>query len=216
MAITYRSVKGSALTHAELDANFTDLNGRIIANAADISTADTVLLNHITSAAVARYTHGIEDHNSTDPALTPASGGRTRLLNNSLGAYTNLNYKIPGRGNIWNSGTDSFDFLNAGLVIGDTVTIRLDLTVTTASTHDGIEIELDLGAGASTYTLHLGEHTWRSSGVHNLTVVSEIYMGDANTLNNPGTLYVTPNASGTSIVYKGHYVKYSLRTPSVS
>ncbi len=34
MAITYRSVKGSALTHTELDANFTDLDGRATANAA--------------------------------------------------------------------------------------------------------------------------------------------------------------------------------------
>jgi len=30
MAITLRNTKGSALTHAELDGNFTDLNGRVL------------------------------------------------------------------------------------------------------------------------------------------------------------------------------------------
>ena len=36
MAITKRLVKGSALTHVELDGNFTDLDGRVTANAAQI------------------------------------------------------------------------------------------------------------------------------------------------------------------------------------
>jgi hypothetical protein len=41
MTITLRSTKGSALTHAELDGNFTDLDGRATANAAAAASANS-------------------------------------------------------------------------------------------------------------------------------------------------------------------------------
>jgi hypothetical protein len=45
MAITLRTVKGSALTHVELDDNFTDLSGRIIDSAGIASIARSVALD---------------------------------------------------------------------------------------------------------------------------------------------------------------------------
>jgi hypothetical protein len=162
----------------------------------------------------ALYTHGIEDHNSTDASFSPAAGVKTKVLNNGLGSFTNTAYKIPGRGDIWDASTSEFDFLNAGLELGDTVTIRMDFELTTTSANDGFKVELDLGTGGNLYTLTLADQYYRFTGTNNFTVISEIYMGDANTLDNPGTIYITPDAAGSTIKYNGHYVKYSLRTPS--
>jgi len=163
----------------------------------------------------ALYTHGIEDHNSTDVSFSPAAGVKTKVLNNGLGSFTNTAYKIPGRGDIWDASTSEFDFLNAGLELGDTVTIRMDFELTTTSANDGFKVELDLGTGGNLYTLTLADQYYRFTGTNNFTVISEIYMGDANTLDNPGTIYITPDAAGSTIKYNGHYVKYSLRTPSI-
>ena len=178
-----------------------------------VSTAPDSLVTR--SDLTALYTHGVEDYSSTDASFSPAAGARTKVLNNGLGSATNTAYKIPGRGDVWDTSTSEFDFLAAGLVLGDTVTIRLDFELTTTSANDGFKIELDLGTGVNLYTLTLADQYYRFSGTNNFTIISEIYMGDANTLDNPGTIYITPDAAGSTIQYNGHYVKYSLRIPSI-
>ena len=212
MTIVNRGVKGSALTHVELDGNFTDL----VTAGATTATAVAALAARVTPLETTQYSFGWEDYSSTSPALTPSAGVRTQVLNNGLGAFTNKLYKIPGRGDIWNTTSNSFDFSNAGLVLGDTVTLRLDFTVTTNATNNGVVVELDLGTGANAYTLTLASQDWRSTGTYNLTAVAEIYMGDTNTLNNLGKIFVSSDTTGESIVYNGHFVKYDLRTASAT
>lgn len=162
------------------------------------------------------YNHGFEDYNATNVALTPLANVRTKVLNNGLGAFTNKDHKIPGRGDIWDTVTNSFDFASAGLKLGDTVTIRMDFTVTTNASNNGVEVELDLGVGSSPYTLHIGSQDWRYSDTHQLILIAEIYMGDTNTLNYPCEIYVSSDTGGESITYNGHYVKYNLMTPSAT
>lgn len=216
MAIVNRISKGSALTHVELDANFTDLDGRATSNADDIAANDTAMDTRVDALEVTQYTFGIEDHNHAGAALTPGSGVRTKVLNDGAGSFTNTAYKIPGRSNVWDSTANAFDFDGAGLVLGDTVTVRLDFLVTTAGANDAVTIELDLGAGGNIYTLTLATQAYRTAGTYHLTIVSELYMGDTNTLNNPGTIYITPDAGGSSLQYNGHYVKYGLRVASAT
>jgi len=89
MAIVKRLVKGSALTHAELDGNFTDLEA-----------ADAAIEGRLDDLEDTLWAHGIENHDSTLTALSLSSGVSTKLLNNSSGAVTNLTRKVPGRGTI--------------------------------------------------------------------------------------------------------------------
>lgn len=212
MAITLRATKGSALTHNELDANFTDL----VAVDTATDAAVTAVEARATALEVVKYTHGIEDHNGTDAAIALASGVKTKMLCNGLGTFTNTTYKIPGRGDIWNTSTNAFDFLNAGLALGDTVTIRMDMNITTSANNNGVVVELDLGTGGGLYSLAVGSHDWRTAGTYHITVISEIYMGDTNTLNNPGTIHVTSDTAGDSVAYNGHYIKYGLRNASAT
>ena len=212
------AISGVTGLQAELDAKAASVHTHAISEVTGLQTELDDLDSRTTSleSPSTLFTHGIEDHNSTDTSFSPSAGVRTKVLNNGLGAFTNLSYKVAGRDSIWDATTSEFDFAGAGLVLGDTVTIRLDFTLTTTSSNDGFKVELDLGAGAGLYTLTLSDQYYRFSGTNNFTVISEIYMGDANTLDNPATIYITPDASGSTINYNGHYVKYSLMTPSAT
>lgn len=163
------------------------------------------------------YNHGFEDYNATNVALTPSLDVRTKVLNNGLGAFTNKTHKIPGRGDIWDTTNNRFDWVNAGLQLGDTVIIRLDFDITTSASNNGIEVDLDLAVGSGgPYTLHLGSQDWRYPDTHKFVVLTEIYMGDTNTLNYPAEIYVSSDTGGESITYNGHYCRYDLRVPSIS
>lgn len=54
MTITLRGTKGSALTHAEMDGNFTDLDGRVITALADSSDAQADATQALLDAAAAQ------------------------------------------------------------------------------------------------------------------------------------------------------------------
>ena len=208
-------VLGSGVTHQSIwvqvpasqepiDVQVDDMGADVVFPAGPMVSTDQPL-----------YDFGIEDHNATNIALTPAAGARTQILNNGLGAFTNVAYKIPGRGSIWNTSTNQFDFLNAGLVLGDTVSMRLDFTVTTNSSNNGVVVELDLGIGGSPYTLTVASQDWRYVGTYNLVVFAHIYMGDTNTLNNPCQIIISSDTGGESITYNGHFVQYNLRSPGL-
>ena len=63
MAIVFRSVKGSALTHAELDANFTDLNNRVLAQIDSASIINMAKANSLDSAEAVTLITGTVDSN---------------------------------------------------------------------------------------------------------------------------------------------------------
>mgnify|MGYP001169022692 FL=1 len=63
MAIVLRSVKGSALTHAELDANFTDLNNRVLAQIDSSSIVSMAKANSLDSAEAVTLITGTIDSN---------------------------------------------------------------------------------------------------------------------------------------------------------
>ena len=213
MAITKRLVKGSALTHTELDANFTDLDGRATANAAAIVALDT----RTDALEATMYSHGFEDYNNTGASQALIAGTAVKLTNNGLGAFTNTSYKIPGRGAIWDTSTNQFNWDTAGLVLGDTALIRMDLTVTSSGANDGFSVDIDLAVGSgSGYSLNADYREYRTAGTYAWTGIIEVYMGDTNTLNFPAELMITSDSASDSVQYNGHYVKYSLRTPSIN
>ena len=173
-------------------------------------------LDDINGQILTLYAHGVEDHNATNGSQALTQNVRQKVLNNSLGSFTNTAHIIPNRGLIWDSTLNSFDFSGAGLVLGDTVTVRMDFTVTTSGANDGVTVELDLGIGGSPYTLQVVSQEWRNAGTYQLVVLAEVYMGDTNTLNNPMEIYIVSDTTNDSFVYNGHYVKYSLQIPSAT
>ncbi len=192
MTITYRNTKGAALTHTELDNNFLDLDTKVL------------------------YNFGWEDWNATNGPLTISRNAHTKVLNNGAGANSRTTHKIPGRGNIWNPNTSQFEWDNAGLVVGDTVDIRFDFVIDTSGTNHDIIFGINLGVGGPINpTLTLGGMTFKSSGTQAAnTRFLGIYMGAQDIVDYPADIWIQSDATGDKIEYKGHYVRYNLRSPS--
>jgi hypothetical protein len=213
MAITKRLVKGSALTHGELDGNFTELVAADAATDAAVAALDT----RTDSLELAHYTHGFEDYNHAGASQTLTVGTPVKILNDGAGPFTNMSYKIPGRGDVWDTTNNRFDWTNAGIALGDTVLIRMDFSITSNNANDGFSVDLELAVGSgANYTLNVDYREWRYAGTYNWVVLAEIYMGDTNTLNFPAEIHLTADTNGDSVQYNGHYVKYTPRVATTT
>jgi len=158
------------------------------------------------------FNHSIEDFNHAGIALTPGAGVKTKVLNDAAGPFTNTAYKIPGRADTWVPASNHFDWAAAGLVLGDSVDIRFDFTVTTSGANDDVIIGLDIGVGSpGPYSLEVNRREWRSAGTYAYTTYYGIYMGDSNTLNFPTEVTITAGTSGDTIQCNGWYVRTSLQ-----
>lgn len=157
------------------------------------------------------YATGVEDYNHAGGALSPALGVKTQVLNDAAGAYTNTAYKITGYPDIWNPSTNQFNWSH--LSLGDSVDIRFDFTVTTNGTHNDTAIIIRAGVGAAPYDLTAITGEWQSTGTYQLTVWYSVYMGDANTLNNPAEVYVMSTTAGETVLCNGWYVRTNKQIP---
>tara|TARA_R110000851_G_scaffold258264_1_gene410699 strand:- start:13707 stop:14312 length:606 start_codon:yes stop_codon:yes gene_type:complete len=160
----------------------------------------------------ALYTQGFEDYADTGTAQALTSGAFVDLTND--GAVTSKTYKLPdGRGDIWNISTNRFDWAEADLQLGDTVDIRFDLTITTVNANDDIILAMDLAIGGSPYTLDILTAPIKDAGTYQQTIMTSIYMGDANTLGNLAKVSMFSDAAGNSVVVNGWYVRTVPRQP---
>lgn len=152
---------------------------------------------------------GWADYNDLATASTPISLTLADtfydLTNDGLGGFTNKNFIIPGHGEIWNADTGRFDF--SSLKLGDTVDLRIHCDITTTGPNREVELVMDLGIGGSPYTLDLDHHTHKASGTYSMARWFGIYMGDANTRDNPAKLAIKCDDIGTTVKVLGWYVR---------
>lgn len=172
MTITKRLTKGSALTHTELDDNFTDLAGRM----------------------------GWFDYNDAATATTPITvtggGGEVALTNDELGTLTNKAYPPENVTDVWDATGGVFDW--SELSLGDVVEIRLDVDVIIASVNTEIFIDLHLGTGGSAYTIQFtAAQNFKTAGTHKVVRYMGIYMGDTNTKDNGGQFKISADKTCT-------------------
>jgi hypothetical protein len=151
---------------------------------------------------------GILDYNDSLTAVTPISvpSGLVDIdiTNDGLGSFTNKSYAPVGVTDIWNSSTNLFDF--SQLSLGDMIDIRVDLTVTTTSPNQLVEIDLALGIGGAQYSIPFSRNVYKNASAQNVNRYNGIYMGDLNTLNNPAKFVVRSDAPAIVLV-NGWYCK---------
>ena len=158
------------------------------------------------------FNQSIEDFNHGGIALTPGAGVKTKVLNDGAGPFTNTTYKIPGRADTWVPASNHFDWAAAGLILGDSVDLRFDFTVTTSGANDDVIIGLDIGVGSpGPYSLEVNRREWRLAGTYAYTTYYGIYMGDSNTLDFPTEVTVTAGTGSDTIQCNGWYVRTSLQ-----
>ena len=175
------------------------------------------LAKPISEYTAANYAlQGFWDYNDAATSSTAISitggGGWVQLTTDGAGSGTLKTYALPGITDIWDTSTDDFDF--SGLSLGDTVDIRVDLEVTTTSANQVVEFELRLGIGGTAYSLPFAMPEFKSSGSHQVVVPCSIYIGNANTKDNPAQLRAQSDTNCT-IVVNGWYVRVLPRKPKL-
>ena len=219
MAITQRLVKGSALTHAELDTNFTDLV------AADVVLTDAVALNTartqvVEAASTANTVPGgqwvsdgagggefiriqgwqqIADTATTvgAPSQTISTGVRTLLTND--GGATNIK-KLPSDVGVSNTLWDLATNTITPIAVFDTYNLRLGFKVQDyAGTTPDLKVELDIG-GAQGVILSRTIPLLKGGAEQSITLSFPVFTG-STFLANGGSIYVTFTGTGTCKIF---------------
>jgi hypothetical protein len=162
------------------------------------------------------YTHGTEDdnHDGANQNLGIGFANRTYLLNDAAGAFTTSANRLPTKTDVWDVANNEFDWLAAGYLMGDRVTIRLDVDIITTGANRDVSIGMELAIGGSSYTLNFSTVPRKSSGtLANHTAIIILDLGDTNTLNNTGKIFMYSDGSGDSIAVNGWRVFMDPRNP---
>ena len=147
--------------------------------------------------------HGFFDYNDTSTSTSSISllaDVWANVPNDGLGTFTNLDYIPTGMTKLMDTSNGSLDFTE--LTLGSDVLIRIDFNVTPQTNNALLESRYVLGAGAGLYYLPIVSRRLDSGA--GIPYSSEkgsfyIYMGDTNTLDNPGTLQVKLSTGGTLV-----------------
>lgn len=162
---------------------------------------------------------GIYDYNDAVTATTPISIAVADtwydITNDGAGAFTNKTYAFPDIADIWNTSTNQFDF--SSLALGDTVDIRLDVEVTTNGANQDVDIDLVLAVGqAGEYRIpFIVEQAFKTAGTRQIIRFNGIYMGDANTRDNPAKFQIRSDGTG-SVKVNGWYVRVNRRAQEIA
>tara|TARA_R110002167_G_scaffold15473_1_gene61455 strand:+ start:281 stop:1051 length:771 start_codon:yes stop_codon:yes gene_type:complete len=147
--------------------------------------------------------HGFFDYNDTSTSTSSISllaDVWANVPNDGLGTFTNIDYIPTGMTKLMDTSNGSLDFTE--LTLGSDVLIRIDFNVTPQTNNALLESRYVLGTGAGLYSLPIVSRRLDSGA--GIPYSSEkgsfyIYMGDTNTLDNPGILQVKLSTGGTLV-----------------
>lgn len=142
---------------------------------------------------------------ATTPIAVPGTSTYVYLTNNGLGAFTNKSYKPDGIEDIFNTSTNSFDF--SSLSLGDTVDIRLDISVTTSTANQTVDVDLEMASGSgANYDILFAKTQFKTAGEQPINRFNGVYMGDSNTKDFPARFKIRSDAAAT-VVVNGWYCR---------
>lgn len=153
---------------------------------------------------------GIYDYNDAATAVTPlttVAGVPLALTNDEAGPFTNKTYALASVADVWDEVAQAFDF--SSLPLGSSVDIRLDIEVTTDSNNQDISVDLVVADGeVGEYTLpFLTKEAIKTQNVAEPFLrFNSIYLGDANTRDNPARFKITTEGTA-SVVVRGWYCR---------
>ena len=148
-------------------------------------------------------TSGWIDYNDASTSTTPlnlVANTWTTLPNDGEGLFTNKSYRPRGITELLDVSTGALDFTQLNL--GDVTFIRTDFIVTPSVNNALLQFRLQLGSGAGTYTLSntLGRLDNGSGIPYQFALDTKmVYMGDANTRDNPCLLQVNCSVNSTLV-----------------
>jgi hypothetical protein len=173
------------------NANATDTESRLSALEANAISTGFIDYADLTTA--------------TTPIAVTALGSPVKITNDGAGANSNSLFPPQGVTDIWDTGTNEFDF--SELALGDEIAIRLQLMVTTTSPNQNVDVDLRLALGtASEYVIPFGRGIARSAGLYQALRYNGIYIGNSDTLTGGGFFEVS-SGSDCDVEVVGWYCK---------
>jgi len=151
---------------------------------------------------------GSFDYSDLATQTTPiavTAGVPTKLTNDTLGAYTNVQFAPYGVSTAYNATTNQFDF--SSLSLGDQVSFRTDLDIDLVGTNTSYVLELRCAVGdvsAWTLPVHNGER--KSTNSFQETHEFSIVMNYQFTIDNPAELWLTTDANA-DVKVNGYQLK---------
>lgn len=143
-------------------------------------------------------TAGWMDYNDTTGSVAVSAETWTTIPNNGLGPFTNTAYGPKGVSQLLDTSTGAID--PTELNLGDIIFIRNDFTVIPQTNNTSLDFRYSLGDGAGSYTLEqqLGRLDRGAGIAYRFSLrIDSIYMGDANTRDNPIQLHVKCSGAAT-------------------
>lgn len=160
------------------------------------------------------YFMGWEDIADDGTSQTLTSGSFVDLTNDGTGATSLSTYRLPGAGAIWDTSTNAFQWDVGGAALGDTVDLRIDMTVTTAATNRDVTLAIDMAHGhGSEFQLVINNWHFKSAAAYKVTGFISLYMGSATVLEEPAKVAVKTDGAGDSLVLSGFFVRVLKRNP---
>ena len=218
MAITYRSVKGSALTHTELDGNFTDLVAAdvVLTNAVALNTARTQVVEAASTASTVAGGQWVSDGAGggefiringwaefADSRVTNASPSQvltsgvasTWVINGTL--LSNEKNPSDATVSMWNTSTNKI----VPISLEDVYTLRIDFIAEGYTGHDKfIEIQLHDNGGGSDVIIQR-TFSLLKNGTAVLASAAFPIHANSSMITNGGSFTLTLNGSGTCNIH---------------
>jgi len=185
---------------------------------ADFAQTDDTQDDYIKNKPDSLYASiGYFQHNDLATQTTPISvtaSTETKLTNDALGPFTNLSQAPYGVSNDWDSVTNSFDF--SELSVGDTLDLRVDLSLTTTTANTSFTVILRVGEG-SLYEYDIIVFTGsKKLSTADFQEVGEVgfSLDYAEHLTNPASLYIIADED-MSVKVKGWYTRIVLKDVNI-
>ena len=160
---------------------------------------------------------GYFDYNDVATQTVPlnfTSGVELQLTNDTLGTFTDRTQAPYNVSNTWDEITNTFDF--SELSIGDTLDLRVDLSLTTVGVNAIVKCFLRLGEGtASEYDVFIGSEYFKTAASNdNVKLGLEFYIGSENVRTAPAKLILLSDTNG-SVKVNGWYNRIIRRSVNI-
>lgn len=150
---------------------------------------------------------------NTYEKYTNAGSSQTLVADTALdltndGDTSSLSLKHPNSTGVWNTTDNQFEWDSAGLSLGDSVRVSVDLNLTTSLGNTAYTVSLDLaeGSGSETSVL-LGSGLIVTAGTNQLNFEKSFCIDSADILDNPAKVSVTVDMAGS--VVANHFSVFS-------
>lgn len=193
------------------DPNIHETKGAAAAVAGQLLTATGSGTATFQTPAFSLVKVGWYDYNDlatqTTPIALSVAGTKYDLTNDKLGPNTNIGFGLSGVTDIWNSGTNRFDF--TGLTIGDTVDMRTDVLYTTTAVNTAVSLELELGTGTgSAFAVPFAiQQNFKTAGTYQIVINRSFYIGSSLVKDNPARLRIFADTTGSSVKVNGWFTR---------